>query len=145
MSEPGDFWNGYGALGQSFIAGAREEAERYYKKQGYQGPFLEPTAGGWTNPDGTSLHVSVMKKEIAPGITAVVELVGAGIFGLRSWGYLTGPVAARRGIAVLAVRSGYGGSAAEKLERLAQMVSRTDLQGLGFRVHELEGRQPAPA
>lgn len=145
MSEPGDFWNEYNALGQSLIAEAPKEAERYYKNQGYQGPFSEPTAGGWTNPDGTSLHVSVMKKDIATGITAVVELVGAGIFGLRSWGYLTGPEAAGRGIAGLAVRSGYGGSAAEKLERLAQIASRTDLQGLGFRVHELEGRQPAPA
>ena len=145
MSGPGDFWDAYNALGQSFIAKVPKEAELYHKNQGYQGPFLEPTAGAWTNPDGTSLQVRVMKKDIAPGITAVVELTGAGILGLRSWGYLTGPEAARRGITRLAVQDGIRLSADEKLEKLAQLDSTAGLQGLKFKVYKLERQQPAPA
>ncbi len=144
MNEPGDFWNGYRALGERIIGEAPKNAEQYHKNQGYQGPFLEPTAGAWTNPDGTSLQVSVMRKDIAPGITAVVELVGAGIFGLRPWGYLTGPEAARRGIDYLAVQNGFRFSAAEKLEKLAQLSSSGGRTGLEFKVHELKGHQPAP-
>lgn len=145
MSEPGKFWENYAAYGETVVSEAQGKAAVYLRGLGFTGPLVEPTAGGWTNENGSPTLVSVMKKEITPGITAVVELVGAGILGLRPWGYLLGPEATRRGVANLAVQDGFKYSAAEKLKKLAQVRTPTELQGLEFRVNEMKHHQNVPA